>query len=140
MSIRPRSLRPVNASLYLGFVLIIWAAAGYVLCVRDSLAQQLTAAGAALVALLWGGYYLRLRYQVDAQGITRRGLWRSEHLPWQGSELRLRRHQQGPEIAGVELILSRGEQSLCLSSELLDPDELETLIADLRAAGLLDGA
>ncbi|MGN0836470.1 MAG: hypothetical protein ACI4OS_03430 [Akkermansia sp.] len=137
MSIRPRSLRPVNARLYLGFVLIIWAAAGYVLCVRDSLPQQLTAAGAALVSLIWGGYYLRLRYRVDAQGITRRGLWRSEYLPWQGSELRLRRHRQGPEIAGTELTLSRGGQSLCLSSELLDPDELETLIADLRAAGLL---
>lgn len=132
-------LRAANASLYLAATLLVWAAAGYVLFTRESPWQQGLALGAALISLLWGGYYVRLRYTLNAEGITRRGLIRSTCIRWEHATLSLA-EQNTQETRSLTLTVSDGTGTITLSSDELPLEQVEELVADLRTKGRLPAA
>lgn len=131
----PRTLRCANAALYAGFTLIVWAAALYAGLFREAdIFIQAGATAACLVSLLWGGYYVLLRYEVDAGGITRRRLGRGTRLNW--ADLTCARLQQTDtqETISVTLYLETPAASLTLSSDYLAPDDVLELARELGAS------
>lgn len=130
-------LRPANCALYCAATLLILAAAAYSLAVHLAWYQQLAAVLAVLIALPWGGHYAFLRYELDEHGITRKSLFGSKHIPWgEGTSLTLH-EERTQETASLTLRITRGEESLALSSDILPLDKLEELVDDLRARGAL---
>lgn len=130
-------LRPANCALYIAATLLILAAAGYSLAVHLVWYQQLAAVLAVLIALPWGGHYAFLRYELTEQGITRRGLFGKTFIPWgEGTTLSLR-EQHTQETSSLTLCITRGEQEMELSSDILPLDKLEELRDDLRSRGAL---
>lgn len=130
-------LRPANYALYIAATLLIFAAAAYSLVVHLAWYQQLAAALAVLIALPWGGHYAFLRYELDEHGITRKGLFGSKHIPWgEGTTLSLQ-EEHTQETARLSLRITRSEDAMELSSDLLPLDKLEELVNDLRKRGAL---
>ena len=134
------TLRPANFALYIAATLLILAAAAYSLAVHLVWYQQLAAVLAVLIALPWGGHYALLRYVLDEKGITQKSLFGSKHIPWgEGTAFTLR-ETRTQETAHTELRITRGEDTLLLSSAILSPEQLEDLITDLRRRGALPPA
>lgn len=132
-----RTLRCANAGLYLCATTLVWGAAAYTLCCRDVLWQQVTAAAAALVSLVWGGHYVYLRFTVDDSGVERRSLFGTRKLLWSElTEARLQ-EQHTEETCSLTLFLLSPAGHMTLSSDLLPPEEMEALAAELREAGYL---
>lgn len=130
-------LRPANCALYIAATLLILAAAAYSLAVHLAWYQQLAAVLAVLIALPWGGHYAFLRYELDEQGITRKGLFGSKHIPWgEGTALSLH-EEHTQETSRLTLCITRGEDTMELSSDILPLDKLEELVNDLRQRGAL---
>lgn len=130
-------LRPANCALYIAATLLILAAAAYSLAVHLAWYQQLAAVLAVLIALPWGGYYALLRYELDEQGITRKSLFGTKRIPWgEGTALTLH-EEHTQETARLTLRITRGEDTLALSSDILPLDKLEELVDDLRRRGAL---
>lgn len=135
----PRTLRCANGALYLVMALALnacalWAA----LTGRLSGASWGIAALAGLCSLLWALYYATLHWQLDAQGLTRRVyLLRKKTYPWQ--QLRSAKlHEEARMGVGVcRIYFEFAEGVLCLSSELIPLDDMETLRDDLREIGIL---
>lgn len=128
-------LRPANCALYIAATLLILAAAAYSSAVHLAWYQQLAAVLAVLIALPWGGHYALLRYVADERGITRKGLFGSKHIPWgEGTELHLD-EEHTAETSRLTLRITRGEESMALSSDILPLEQMEELISDLRARG-----
>ena len=137
-----RCLRAANRGLYLGTSLLVAAACGYTLWRGEHPAWQLAAAAAAgLITLLWGSFYVLLRYEVDAEGVTRRSLLGKRCLLWAELAEASVQEQEGMGVARCAIHLrSQGGASLCLSSDVLPLDEVEQLAADMRREGLLPTA
>ena len=131
-----RTLRAANVGLYGAATLFVWGAAAYVLLCRDAWAQQLTAVAAGLISLAWGGYYVRLRYTVDALGVTRRGLFRTEHVAWAGADIELK-ESSTQETRSQTLIVRDKEREIRLSSDELQPEQVEDLVSELKEVGML---
>lgn len=128
-------LRPANRALYIAATLLIIAAAAYSQAVHLAWYQQLAAALAVLIALPWGGHYALLRFVADEKGITQKGLFGSKHVPWgEGTRLQLL-EEHTEETARLSLLITRGEDCITLSSDILPLEQLEELVADLRRRG-----
>ncbi len=138
-----RCLRAANRGLYLGTSLLVLAACAYTLWRGGRPEWQLWLAGAAALAtLLWGGHYAFLRYEVDAQGITRRSLFgKRQHLAWNELEEARFEQEEGMGTARATLHFRAKEgaatPALTLSSDLLPLDAVEELAAELREQGIL---
>lgn len=132
-----RTIRCANAGLYLCAVALVWGAAGYALFCRHEWWQQAVAAAAALVASVWGGYYVALRYTVTAEGVERRSLFGTQKMLWNElTEARLQEHHT-EEISSQTLFLHSPAGRMTLSSDLLPPEDVEALAAEMRQAGFL---
>jgi len=130
----PRTLRCANASLYAGFVLIVWAAAAYVIFFREAGAAELACAVAAsVVSLLWGGYYVLLRYEVDAAGISRRVLGKGRRLHWADLTHATLQETHTQETASAVLRLETASSSMELNSDLLSLETIQELAQELDA-------
>ncbi len=138
MDIAFRSLRAANRGLYLGTALLVLAACAYTWWRGNAEPWQLWAAGlASLATLLWGGYYAGLRYQVDAEGVSRHTFTTHRSLRW--AELASadieERDSQG--VAVCRIHLSAPGCCITLSSDVLALDEVRELAAELREKGIL---
>ncbi len=135
-----RSLRAANRGLYLGTTLLVLGAVAYVLW-RGGRPdwQQWLAAAAALISLLWGSYYILLRYQVDALGVSRYSFFLCrERILWEELAEATLDEQESMGTARCTLTLrAKDGRTLTLSSDLLSLDALETLAADMRQQGFL---
>lgn len=129
------TLRPANFALYIVATLLILAAAAYSLAVHLAWYQQLAAVLAVLIALPWGGHYALLRYVLDDRGITRKGLFGSTFIPWGEGTILSLHEEHTAETARLTLRITRGEDEILISSDILPLDRLEELIEDLRARG-----
>lgn len=130
----PRTLRCANAPLYAGFVFIVWVAAAYVIFFREASAAELACAAVASVAsLLWGGYYVLLRYEVDATGISRRILGEGQRLEWRDLTRATLRETHTQETASSVLRLETGSSSMELGSDLLSLENVQELARELGA-------
>lgn len=130
----PRTLRCANASLYAGFVLIVWGAAAYVILFREAGAAELAcAAAASVVSLLWGGYYVLLRYDVDATGISRRVLGKGRRLNWADLTRATLSETHTQETASAVLRLETASSSMELNSDLLSLQTVQELARELGA-------
>ncbi len=138
MDIEFRSLRAANRGLYLGTSLLVLAACGYTAWRGGAAEWQLWAAGVAAVAiLLWGGYYAGLRYQVDAEGVSRHTFFSHRRILW--AELASadieERDSQG--VACCRIHFDAPGRRLTLASDVLPLDEVQELAAELRDKGVL---
>lgn len=130
-------LRPANCALYITATLLILATAAYSLAVHLVWYRQLAAVLAVLIALPWGGHYALLRYELTEHGITRKGLFGSKHIPWgEGTALSLH-EEHTQETSRLNLRITRGEDSMELTSDILPLDKMEELVDDLRSRGAL---
>ncbi len=135
-----RSLRAANRGLYLGITLLVLSAVAYVLWQGERPEwQQWLAAAAAVVTLLWGGYYALLRYQVDALGVSRYSFFLCrERILWEELAEATLDEQDSMGSARCTITLRAGDgHTLTLSSDLLSLDALETLATDMRQQGFL---
>ncbi len=138
-----RSLRAANGGLYLATSLLVLAACAYALLQGGRPAwQQWLAGAAALTALVWGGYYALLRYQVDALGISRHSFFVTrEHILWEELAEATFEEQENMGIARCTLCLrAHHGTTLTLSSDLLALDAILELANELRERGLLPPA
>lgn len=130
----PRTLRCANATLYAGFVFIVWGAAAYVIFFRGvSTAELACAAVASVASLLWGGYYVLLRYEVDATGISRRILGKGQRLEWKDLTRATLRETRTQETASSVLRLETDSASMELGSDLLSLETVQELARELGA-------
>ncbi|MFI3242997.1 MAG: hypothetical protein R3Y56_01945 [Akkermansia sp.] len=141
-----RNYHCVNRLLYATSSLLVVAVCVYVLH-QQSWAQMfelssgnyqnLLALVAIFVTLLWGGYFLVLRYRVDEQGVSKRIL-SNKHLSWDEiADIDLSEMEQGGQ-AQLKLSFKASDgRAIVISSELLALEQMEELIADLREAGKL---
>lgn len=132
-----RTLRCANAGLYLCATAMVWGAGAYTLWQRHEWWWYAASVGAAVVSFLWGGYYVALRYTVDADGVERRSLFGTRKLLWNElTEARLQeRHTE--ETTSLTIYLHSPAGRMTLSSDLLPPEEVEDLAAEMENAGLL---
>ncbi len=135
-----RSIRAANQGLYLGTSLLVLAACAYTLWRGERPEWQLWLAGlAALITLAWGGYYALLRYQVDAQGVSRHSFFMvRERILW--SELTQAEYEEHDSMGTARSTLrlhAQDGRGLTLTSDLLPPNALAELADDLRSQGLL---
>ena len=134
----PRTLRAANRTLYLSCVLMVIAACVYVLLTRewpDSYRVLTMLAG--LGATVWGLYYFLLSYRVDAESVTRRTLFGSKRLLWAQLTAASLEKSDSNGVASVHINLTSPAGEMRLSSDLLTPDDVEELAAELKENGLL---
>lgn len=135
----PRTLRCANGALYLLMGLAVAGCAAWAIGsgrVAGAWHTCAALAGAAL-ALLWGGSYTLLRWEIGPAGITHRSILRRRCYPWanlQNAQIQ-QSEQNGVATCCLQFNFSNG--ALELSSQLIALDELEQLSEDLAAAGLL---
>ncbi len=132
-----RSLRAANRGLYLGTTLLVLGVCAYTLLYAERPDwQQWLAAAAALITLLWGGYYALLRYQVDALGVSRHSFFMTrERILWDELAEVLLDEQDSMGTARCTITLrAQDGRSLTLSSDLLPLEELTLLADELREA------
>ncbi len=135
-----RCLRAANRGLYLGTTLLVLGAVAYVLWQGGRPEwQQWLAAAAALITLIWGGYYALLRYQVDALGVSCHSFFFTRcRILWEELESVDVDEQDAMGTARCALTLrAKDGRSLTLSSDQLALDEVEELAAELRERGYL---
>ncbi len=135
-----RCLRAANRGLYLGTLLLVLGACAWTLWQGERPAWQQWAAGvAALLALLWGGYYALLRYQVDALGVSHYSFFMlRRRILWEELAEATLDSQDSMGTARCTLTLrAHNGTTLTLSSDLLPLDEVEQLAVDLRQQGFL---
>lgn len=135
----PRTLRCANAALYLLMGLAAVGCAAWAIATgRATGAWQTTAAAlAALTALLWGGSYTLLRWEIGPAGITAHHLLRRRHYPWHSLQNIHETRTDHNGVATYRLTLIFAQGTLTLSSQLISPDDLEQLRESLTAAALL---
>lgn len=94
--------------------------------------QYAAAAAGIVVTLLWGGSYLILRYTVDDAGITRRTLFGTRRMAWADiTSASVERHETAPGIESKAVTLVSPALTLRLTSELLDPDDIDFLTGEI---------
>lgn len=102
--------------------------------------QNLLALVAIAVTLVWGGYFLLLKYSVGEEGVSKRIL-RTQHLSWEEiADIDLEEMDQGGQAQRKLSFKSSDGRVIVISSELLALEQMEELIADLREAGKLPKA
>ena len=137
--ITPRTLRCANGLLYFCMgVAVACCAAWGIGAGRITGGWQIAAmVVAAVVAVLWGGYYGALRWEVSDCGISRCLLGWRESYSWQQLEGATLSESSSNGVASCCITLSFPGVELRLSSDLLALDDVEGLRDDLRAAGFL---
>lgn len=134
---RPRTLRCANFVFYQGTVLLVLAACAYVLTRRPEPLQLGAAVAGIIVALAWGGAYLRLRYRVDAEGIERRTLRGTQRLRWADCTAAELLDIQTPGEESRTLVLhTAAGPAMRISSDQLSLEAVEELEQDLRTLGI----
>ena len=133
------TLRGANAHLYLTMSIAVvacaaWAIASGRIC---GTWQTCATALAALIALLWGGNYALLRWQVGPTGITTRSLLTRRFYPWNTLQSATAEHSDHQGIATYTLTFHFTEATLTLTSQLINPDTLHTLHTHLTTIGII---
>lgn len=134
-----RVLHCANGKLYLLMALCAVGAAAYA-TIAGKLSGPLQVSigtAVALVALFWAAYYATLRYEVSAEGLTRRAFWRSQTRPWSKLLSAELYEHEAQGVATCRIRLTYADKVWCISSELFDPDSVQELKQDLTAAGIL---
>lgn len=136
------TLRSANAALNMGMALAVVAAAVYVLWGRgeDVPEWQVWLCGAGvLIAVLWGGYYVRYQVRVDVRGVTVRAA-RSRFFPWQQlvSAQVEETDRQGIASCCITLTFSLGG-TVHISSAMLELEAVQKLAHELQISGVVRG-
>ncbi len=132
-----RTLRAANQGLYLVTSLFVLAACAYALLREPEPWQAALAAAAALATIVWGGYYVSLRFQVDAEGVSRRAFFTCRRILWKELTSATCERESGAEMARCTIRLASPSGDMEISSDLLPLDAVEELAAEMRAAGVL---
>ncbi len=132
-----RTLRCANAHLYTAATLIVLAAAIYVLCSKDTLWQQATAAAAIIITPAWAAYYAVLRITIDATGVTRRSLTGSTSLIWSELSSATLQETSTPGTESCTINLCSGATRISISSDLFPLEEVQELARELTECKLL---
>lgn len=128
-----------NKGLYLGATLLILLICTYAAIQAQAPGQLVLAASAALICLVWGGYYATLSYSITPAGVSRRVFFcRRTLLAWDHIE-HIEEHTIHTQETTSLTLTFHGQKgsSLALSSDLLPLEEMEQLAEELRTAGLL---
>ncbi len=139
----------VNRLLYATSSLLVVAVCIYILHqhswaqileLSSSNYQNLLALAAIVVTLIWGGYFLLLKYSLGEEGVSKRIL-KTQHLSWEEiADIELDEMEQGGQAQKKLSFKSSDGRAIVISSELLALEQMEELIADLREAGKLPKA
>ncbi len=132
-----RTLRAANHGLYLSASMMLLLICAYTVWRGAEPWQTRVAAAASLATLLWGGYYAGLRYQVDAEGVSRHTFFTHRRIAWadlSGAELE---EHDSQSIAVCRIHLSSPAVNITLSSDVLSLDEVQDLAAEMREKGIL---
>lgn len=134
----PKTIHCANGALYMLMSIAAAACAAWAIASgRVSGVWHLAAALAGVgIAMLWGAYYALLRWEVNADGISR-CLLRRRFYPWQSLQHAQVQQSDAGGVATCCLVLRFAEGELELSSRLISIDALEELRDELAAAGLL---
>lgn len=136
-----KTYRCSNAALYGGVTLLVVMLCVYV-AVRDAFAgyRSWLAVSAGCVCLLWGGYYVGLRFVVGASGVIRRTFVSSRRMAWEDLARVEVRDVRMSEVRSLSLtFVSASSRTIEMSSDLLSLEEMEALVEELRAQGRLEG-
>lgn len=132
----PRTLKAANALLYASSTLLIIAAVVYCAMYKNMPVWQLWSAVALCIAgTVWGLYYVTLCYRVTAEGISRHVYLRcTRRLLWADIERIELHHTDSNGIANRTITLYPQQGApLTLGSDVLHPDDVEELSADIKA-------
>lgn len=137
-----RTLRCANAAFSGLMILAVVGASGYVLWngVVDAWRLGLII-GSSAVALFWGGYYVTFRVRVDAQGVRIRRFVTDKFYAWENlirADVQESDHD-GTAHCCIQLFFEPGD-GVRISSSLLDLEEIQALVEDMRHAGILSPA
>ncbi len=101
--------------------------------------QLWLAGAAALITLIWGGYYALLRYQVDALGISHHSFFCTRNrILWEELDGVTVDEQDSMGTARCTITLrAKDGRTLTLSSDLLPLEEVQELAAELRPEGAI---
>ena len=134
----PRTLRAANFGFYIGCVIFIIFACVYTLLTKElSITLTCAVVFAALAATVWGGYYITLRYVIDADKVSCLSPFRSSHIRWaETTEISFEESDSGG-VATYKITIKAQGRTIVLSSEVLLPDAVQNLANELREAGLL---
>ena len=132
-----RVLRCANAQLYIAATIMVLAAAFYVLCCKDALWQQLTAAGAIIITPAWSVCYAALRITVDSTGVTRRAITGSTRINWNELTTATLHTTSTPGTESCSIELCAGETRMRISSDLFPLEDVQELARELEECHLL---
>lgn len=133
-----RTLRCANAHFYM---LMQWVLAAlwvyYALSGKLSTPAIIGFGAAIALAIFWALHYTRLRYQIDAAGITRRTRTATKTHLWSELTAASARQHEANGIISCSVVLTFDKEEWCISSDLFSPDDVQELSAALADAGLL---
>lgn len=134
----PRTLRAANFGFYIGCVIFILFACVFTLLTKElSITATWAVVLAAFAATVWGGYYITLRYVIEADKVSRLTPFRSSHIRWaEATEITFEESDAGG-VATYKVSVKAQDRTIVLSSEVLVPDAVQDLVNELRDAGLL---
>lgn len=136
---RPRTLRAANRHLYLGFALIVAGAETYTLCTQEAEPwRHILTITAAIACLIWGIHYATTKYAIDATAATYStfGATRCK-IAWSDLTCIEVHRTETEETAACTILLTAGDKTMQISSDLLPLDAVQELASDLRSAGIL---
>ncbi len=134
----PLSFYPANRALYISMSLSTFAICSYYIYAgTESSYQFYTAIAAAIGIFIWGGYFARLRFIVDDNGVSRRALT-TKRLDWNEIKDIKLTDSAAFGMASCKLIFSAtNDRSMEISSDILDLESVQDLVKELRVQGKL---
>ena len=137
----PRTLRAANAGFYIACTFFIIIACVYVMFTKEMTLSVISAIVAASAgATLWGAYYATFCYRVNTVRISRISLFCTLHINWEDITSISYEEKDSGGVASYKITVVSATRTFEISSDILSPDAVQELAADLREKGLLPPA
>ncbi len=134
----PRTLRVANAGFYTACTFFVIIACVYVMYTEELTLSALSAIVAACAgATIWGAYYATFCYRVNTVRISRVSLFCTKHINWEEITGITYDETDSGGVASYKITVSSAAHTFEISSDVLSPDAVQELAADLREKGLL---
>lgn len=134
----PRTLRAANAGFYIGCIFLVIIACVYAMYTKEMTLTAIFAIVAASVgATIWGAYYASFCYRVNTVRISRISLFCTKHIYWHEITGITYDETDSGGVATHKITITSAAHTFEISSEVLAPDAVQKLAADLREKGLL---
>jgi hypothetical protein len=136
-----RTLRAANAGFYLACTFFIIIACVYVMYTKEmTLSTVWAIVLASAGATLWGAYYATFCYRVNTVRISRISLFCTRHITWEEITGISYEEKDSGGVASYKITVASATRTFEISSDILSPDAVQELAADLREKGLLPPA